>query len=389
MDINNDNIENEERELIQQLRNLPVQKVPEDLTRKVMCSVAERQSQPQSGLFASILRRFNRPRVISIQPLYAMSLVVIICGSFMLGRISTESVVSPPEIVADNTNYSFPPTDNSRAAHLMGRGLLAADKQKEALDMLHNAASLEPHNPEYAYWEGVGYWANDDREKERNSYLRGLANAPDSVPLLINLGHNYLSDGNFEQALTTYQSVLEHSPSEQIALYNVGLIYKQQKMVDEEIAAWENYLTNYRTGNLAFRAVKRLNSYGVFSYRTYRIGARSLILSPEILLDPSARYQDKKQELNPIISILKANPALNLEIVVFSENNGPSAWQRALEIKEILVGEPSQELGDRIALSWLDNPEISTVNASKKFTLTNSLLLFSRTSNQTSKEVSI
>lgn len=389
MDINTNNTNREfkESELIKQLQDLPLENVPEDLTRNIMRSISSRQ--PRQGLLARILQAINRPFVISVNPLYAMVLIVVVCGSFMLGRISTENIVHSPVMMADSDGYSLPAPDNPKAAHLLGRGLLAAEKRQEALKMLHNAASRDPHNPEYAYWEGIGYWANENYELERNSYLRGLAAAPDSVPLLINLGHNYLSNGNFEQALNTYQAALERSPSEEIALYNIGLIYRRQKMVNEEIHAWKAYLKNYRTGNLAFRAVKRLNSYGVFSYRSYLIGARNIILSPEILLDPSVSYQEKKNELSPVISILEANTDINLEVVIFSENNRLTAKKKAFAIKEILAENSSETLSNRIALSWLDSPEPATVNNEKQFSLSDSLLIFSTTSHQPNKEVSI
>jgi tetratricopeptide (TPR) repeat protein len=387
MDINKNNNGFEESELISRISKLPVHDVPEDLTRNIMRSLPPRRQKQR--FFNCMWQRINHPFTLSINPLYAVALVVIICSSFMLGRISTPNMLNSPAVVQDFSGSILSATDNPRAAHLLGRGLLAAEEREQALEMLHNAASLEPNNPEYAYWEGVGYWVNNNQEQERNSYLRGLSANPNAIPLLRNLGHNYLSDGKLEQALKTYQSILKISPTEPSALYNVGLIYRKQNRVHEEVNAWKNYLATYRTGHLAFRAVKRLNSYGIFSYRTYRIGARSVILSPEILLDPSASSHEKKKELSPVISILKANPDINLEVVTFSEHDTQSARERALEIKTILTDKSSHELGTRIALSWLDSPELTTVNPSSEFTLADSILLFSSQLHRTKQEISI
>ena len=143
---------------------------------------------------------------------------------------------------------------------MVGRGLLQADNSEEqALAFLQRASLLEPQNPEFAYWEGVGHWANGNQEEERTSYLRGLGADPQSVPLLINLGHNYLSDKNYNEALDAYRAVLALSPGEPVALYNSGLIYRALNQVPEEMNSWRitscrlvifflsNGLTNMRT----------------------------------------------------------------------------------------------------------------------------------------------
>ena len=46
---------------------------------------------------------------------------------------------------------------------------MAAGLVEEALPLLQKASLSAPDNPEYAYWEGLCFWANGMPEKERSS----------------------------------------------------------------------------------------------------------------------------------------------------------------------------------------------------------------------------
>ena len=198
----------DDEKLISRLKELPLQQVPPDLTDRIMARV----SKKQPGIFSRLSDYIFRPITISLSPAYAFSLILIVCGAFLLGRISLEK---PAELIVSVPTPTPSPsleTDNAQAAYMIGRGLLEAEKPNQAIALLQKAALLEPDNPEYAYWEGVGYWLNGNQEQERQSYLRGLQAAPESVPLLTNLGHNYLNKQQYEQALKTYQAVLTLVP---------------------------------------------------------------------------------------------------------------------------------------------------------------------------------
>jgi tetratricopeptide (TPR) repeat protein len=271
---------------------------------------------------------------------------------------------------------------------MVGRGLLQAESSEtQALAFLRHAAQLDPQNPKFAYWEGVGYWANGDTELERRSYFRGLSADPDNIDLLINLGHSYLGDRRYDEALEAYKAVLRLSPGEPSATYNSGLIYRAKQMVPEEIDAWKHFLVNNRIGTKAFRAVERLNGYGDYSFRTYQIGYRKVIVNQQVLLDNSLSYQRRGKELEEISSILKHNQRMNLEVVVFVENDSEAARNKALEIKRILVDVGGTNLKNQVRLSWFDVPETIDSQGDKvKGVLSEGLLFFCRLEINNKKE---
>jgi tetratricopeptide (TPR) repeat protein len=209
------------------------------------------------------------------------------------------------------------------------------------------------------------------------------------VPLLINLGHNYLNKQQYEQALKTYQAVLTLSPYESVPLYNIGLINRKLGQVEDEIAAWKNYLQVKRTGKWAFRAVDRLNAYGDFSYRPYRIGVRKIIVSPNILLDGSLSQAEQTNELAPIITMLENNQQLRLDIVVFIENDLEMARQIAIDLKRLIISSSEINIKNRIKLSWFKEPESITLRDDVSVELAEGLLMFSSHLPAHGKEVSI
>ncbi|MBT8332819.1 MAG: tetratricopeptide repeat protein [Deltaproteobacteria bacterium] len=377
------NVDNDN--LISRLKELPLQQVPPDLTDRIMARV----SKKPPGIFSRLSDYILRPITISLSPAYAFSLILIVCGAFLLGRISLEKPAEQLATAPAPTPSPSLKTDNAQAAYMIGRGLLEAEKPDQAIELLQKAALLEPDNPEYAYWEGVGYWLTGNQEQERQSYLRGLRAAPESVPLLTNLGHNYLNEQQYEQALKTYQAVLTLSADEPVPLYNIGLINRKLGKVEGEIAAWKAYLQVKRTGKWAFRAVERLNAYGDFSYRPYRIGVRKIIVSPNILLDGSLSQAEQANELAPIITMLENNQQLRLDIVVFIENDLEMARQIAIDLKRLMISSSEKNIKNRIKLSWFKEPESITLRDDVSVELAESLLIFSSHLPAHEKEVSI
>jgi tetratricopeptide (TPR) repeat protein len=281
--------------------------------------------------------------------------------------------------------------ENPESAYMVGRGLLQADNSEaQALAFLQRAALLEPQNPEFAYWEGVGHWANGDKEGERRSYLRGLGADPQSVPLLINLGHNYLSDKNYQEALEAYQAVLALSPDEPVALYNSGLIYRTLGMTSDEISSWQGYLQRNRQGAKASRAIKRLHGYGDYTFRSYRIGEQTVIVNQQRLLDDYEPAESQHAEFADIVSALDEDQWLNLEIVVFIENDREAAMERALNMKKMISTLSSSDVNRRVGVSWFDVPEtIQSADTDQSVILSEGMLLFTHLKTETDRETSI
>ena len=375
------------QDVIEKLQELPLREVPADLTGRVMARI----STPKPSKISTIWNLISQSYSLSFRPVYAFGIALLVCGAYFLGQNSRQLPVQIVQTTVPSPQLQAETLENPESAYLVGRGLLRADNNEgNALAFLQRASLLEPENPEFAYWEGVGHWANGDKEGERRSYLRGLETDPESVPLLINLGHNYLGDKNYQEALDAYQVVLTLSPGEPVALYNSGLIYRALGMIPEEISSWRSYLQGNREGTKPFRAVKRLNDYDDFSFRSYQVGADKVILNQQLLLDESLPESRQQEELADITSILEQNEHLHLEVVVFVENDEEVARKRAIHLKRMILKNSNTDVRNQVRLSWFDVPEtIKRNDTVPGIDLSEGLLLFSHLITEKEKEVSI
>ncbi len=376
-----------DQNLIDQLQRLPLKEVPADLTDRIMARVSTPKPSKISTFWMFIAQSYS----ISFRPVYAFGIALLVCGAFFLGQNSRQIPVQIVQTSAPVPQLQAEALENPESAYLVGRGLLrASNSEGQALAFLQRASLLEPENPEFAYWEGVGYWANGDKEQERRSYLRGLEADPESIPLLINLGHNYLGEKSYREALGAYQAVLTLSPNEPVALYNSGLIYRALGMIPEEISSWRSFLQENREGVKSFRAVQRLNGYDDYTFRPYQIGGDKVILNQQVLLDESLSESRQQEELATITSILEQNEHLNLEIVVFVENDQEAARKRAFQLKRMISKNSSTDVSNQVRLSWFDEPEtIKRSDTASGVELSEGLLLFSRLITEKEREVSI
>ena len=376
-----------ETELIEQLSSLPLQEAPPDLTARVMNSV----SPPRTPLLRSVWSYLVNPQPLPFRPIYAFSVLVLAGFAFWAGT-SIQPVTQPTAQLETNTSsLQTAMIESPRSAFLVGRSLLqSGNNHEQALNFLMQASMSEPDNPEFAYWEGVGYWANGNQAQEQKSYLRGLETDPDNIPLLINLGHSYLSQKKYHQALETYQSVLVIRPDESSALYNSGLIYRALGMQPEEISSWLSYLQFNRYGSKPFRALRRLNDYGDFTFRSYQIGAQRFIVNQRALLSDMAGVEIQRTELVDIAEALEQDTSLKLETVVFIENDREAARKLALRIRNMMSGISRTDIEDRVGLSWFDAPErIQRFENDQLHILSEGLLLFTHQVEQRERETSI
>lgn len=376
-----------EAALIDRLKSLPLQDAPPDLTGRVLARItASRQPFLQS-----IWNYIGQTQTISLRPLYAFSILLLICGAFFLGRFSQPPAQQTGAIPQTAAELLPSMIETPRSAYLVGRGLLQTDDSREqALAFLKRASMLDPGNPEFAYWEGVGHWANGNDELERQSYLRGLDANPTHIPLLINLGHSYLGENKYHEALDAYRNVLASRPDEPAALYNSGLIFRSLGMKREEISSWQQFLQHHRQGTKAIRALKRLNGYGDHTFRSYRIGAQPIIVNQQRLLDDSASTDLQIAELIEIAAALDQDQSLSLEIVVFIENDREAARERAMNTKKLISALTDTDVQYRLGLSWFDEPEIvRSADSHEWVILSEGLLMFTHRAMQTDKETSI
>ncbi|MDX9895435.1 MAG: tetratricopeptide repeat protein [Desulfofustis sp.] len=361
-------------QLIEQLQQLPLHQPPPGLGTEILARIRQRPA----GRRLRLTRLFSAPAVLTFRPAVTVCLAAMLIGAFVLGRFSTRITDADPLQLAD-----------AEAAYLAGRELLAAEKRTDALALLRHAARLSPENPEFALWEGIAHWTNDQPDQERASYLRGLRVAPDSLPLLVNLGHHHLSNGDYQQALDSYAKVLTIAPEEPAAWYNSGLIYRQLGQKEQEIAAWKNYLHRQRLGIKALRAVERLNGAGDFSYRAYWIGTQRVIVHAQALLAAEPLAADLQHEAAMLAAMLTDNQALTLTITTFCSGDANRARHRALLFKRLIAETATSPVDRRIAVSWFDSPETIPFPGKEQDRPAEDLLLFGSSTHQQNKEVSI
>lgn len=374
--------ESDTEKLINRLRQLPEFEPPSTIADEVMRRV--RPARP--SLWQRLFTYLARPHHITLRPVPLFAMAMGIAAAFWLGMVTGINSVQPLN-QAEQISVIEKALQNPQASFLAGRGLMAAGLIEEALPLLRNASSSAPDNPEYAYWEGLCYWANDMPAKERASYMRGIGSSPDTIPILLNLGHNLLEQKEFSAALLQYKRTLSIDPREQTALYNSGLIYNLQHDSENEITAWKTYLHYYRSGKNSYRAVRRLNNLNDFSYRSYQLGNRKIILSQSALLGLHSA-EETHHEVEILADSLRRDPGLQLDIVSFHENDVLEARKKAILLKNYILTAIGEKEKKRVRLSWFGEKEtVQTSNG--EHPLQESLLLFSRRNITLQKETKI
>lgn len=89
-------------------------------------------------------------------------------------------------------------------------------------------------------------------------------------------------------------------------------------------------------------------------------------------------------------AILEQNERLNLEVVVFVENDQEAGKKRAFQLKRMISKSSTTDVKNQVRLSWFDAPEIiKGDDTASGVELSKGLLLFSRLITEEEREVSI
>lgn len=268
--------------------------------------------------------------------------------------------------------------ENAHFHYYLARILLAKKQPaiSEALEHLRKAVSLNQRQADYLFWQGLAYGAIGEAPKEKESYLLSLKQNKDHLQALTYLGHNLLEAGEFEAALALYQKVLKLWPASPAALFNRALIMGKLGRTPEEKLAWKIYLDNYPAGAMASQAAKKLNALGVFDYKNFTIGSRTITLE-KIQFEPfSDRIMTKSgPSLHLLSAVVENMKHGTLHVVVYQKGNKALAKLRAHSISKYLTGELPKNWPGRIALSWFDVGEEKEVNG-KTYVEDESVLFF-------------
>lgn len=257
---------------------------------------------------------------------------------------------------------------NALAHYYLGRFLLAQKKTSEALPHFQRSTALEQSNADYSFWLGVTYGELGDSRGERSSYERSLRINRRHPQANLYLGHLQLKAGEFEQALKSYALVLKQIPTNPAALYNRALVLDMQGKNTDAVEAWLGYLKWYPAGRHAIQAADNLNVLGNFSFENHYMGMRTVTLA-EIKFqqsknDVSISSYPSLRLIGAIVSNLEKG---NLQIIVYQNQSGNIAHERALKIKSTLHELFPKIPAERIQISWFDNSDPIEKNGRKYY----------------------
>ncbi|MBE7703594.1 MAG: tetratricopeptide repeat protein [Cyanobacteria bacterium SIG28] len=98
-----------------------------------------------------------------------------------------------------------------------------------AIKYAQTAAQLDSENYLYDFIEGTALLKKGDSKNAAIALEKAVEKNPKNVDSLNSLGNCYVSAGEFEKALKTYQTVLEINPKLPMGYYNIGIIYQIQQ----------------------------------------------------------------------------------------------------------------------------------------------------------------
>lgn len=311
--------------------------------------------------------------------LIAALLVVALAGcvtkspySMMMGPYYLEQKEYDKGVQVFSERLKENPQD-ATAAYFVGRYYLAMEKPKQALPFFDQAVSLDPQDSDYWFWKGVTHWALLEFEEERAAYMKTLALEPNHISANLYLGHNYLDDERWAEALERYDRVIELDKYNPEALYNRGLALLELGKDKEGAAALLRFLEYYPDGSLAMRATERLNLQGDYTYRNFILGQRNVTLR-SMAFKPGTNdlVLESKESLYVIAAMMDANEKFKLHVVAYMDGNAAAAKARAAEVKKaILSGNPHLD-PNRLLLSWFGTAE-TIEQEGKTFTLDESV----------------
>jgi tetratricopeptide (TPR) repeat protein len=358
------------------LRQNLEREVPAGLEERIMGEILT--NQPPRSLTETARQWWQRIPSFGFLPLRVGAAIGIAVAAFWLGHVTGGRDQAGMTLTRPADVELAPFANSAQANYLVGRGLLEAGNKRLALEFFQQAALQEPRSAEYGHWQGVTYWQLGDPEKERQSYQQSIARQPDYIPALLNLGHNLLESGAYQESLRQYEKVLQINPYEQTALYNQALSYHQLKDRPGAQQAFIRYLDQYRADKWAYRAVDHLQRLGVLDYRLCLIGNRKVVVNQQVLLGPA--QPARQLELERLARWLEKAPAGELHLVVYYQHDREQGKAIAWELRQQLLAIMGDEMAMPIRVSWFDEPaSIRTANGTEQ-KLDKGLLLFTQPS---------
>ena len=360
------------------LRYLPGRRPPIDLQKRIMAALPKKKEPWFRRMSRLIGMGWAQPFSPFHNVVGTACLILVFFGGMQFDQLLHSDAASPVKLPVAQENM------NGEAYFYLGRSLLAAGKAAEALDALRRAEMLQPDNPQYTLWQGAAYRALGDVNEERLNYQQLILKRPDLLPARLNLANNLLQDGQLSQAEQLYSQVLDRDPVEKTALYNLALALHLQGNRVVEAEAWKRYLNYYRTGSTAYQALQHLHELGDYSYRSYQLGYRTIILNQEQLLNAQGSGQDR--EINYLVRQCDNQSHGELNIVVFMQDNAQQAKQVATSLRNAITEEAAGSDKIPVRISWFGEAEPISTMDQESVNLPKGVLIFSAPALNKNKE---
>jgi tetratricopeptide (TPR) repeat protein len=258
----------------------------------------------------------------------------------------------------------------------MGRSALATNDPQKALPYLKAAVDQEPTQADYHFWLGVAYWAVGNKALETESYAAALRLNPDFLPAHVYLGHNYLENQRWQEAVAHYEKVLAQVPDHAESLFNTGIAYRRLSRTMEENLIWTRFLGHTNTGPRAVKAVKYLNSNGEFSMQLAYFGGQPLVLKS--IAFKANGIEPLPESIPSLVragQIIRDNPNLLLHIIVYEKDREPLARKRSKRLKKYILDAYPEIDADHIRTSWFAVPR-PVKTSGEQYSLDSSVQLF-------------
>jgi len=356
------------------LRHLPDKSPPSDLRKSIMSAMPEYKKP-----WFKRARQFFIAGPIFFRTSAAIaSLLLAFYGGMQIERFSQRDIAASGELTLAQVGIS------DEAYYHLGRSLLATGQAEEALSAFRSAELLRPDTPKYTLWKGAAYRSLGATDKERQSYRKVISSRPDLLPPRLRLANSLLQEGKASEAEQLYNQILESNPTEKRALYNRALSLRMQGNSSAETEAWKGYLSYYRTGPPANRALRHLHELKDFSFRIYQLGHKSIILNQERLLDPLDTGM--LREVNYLVRHFKNRSLSDLSIVVFIKDDIEQAKNVAKSLRMAISDQTEGREKAAVRISWFDEAEPIETPGKKKSNLSKGVLIFSSYKNNPIKQ---
>jgi tetratricopeptide (TPR) repeat protein len=114
------------------------------------------------------------------------------------------------------------PSEKAAAFGALGRLLMAAKFNDEAVSCFTRAESLAGHDLRWPYYAGHANLGKGDRSSAAAAFQRALTAHPDDVIVLVWLGETYRDDEQLDLAQSSFQRALALQPGSVPALFGAG-----------------------------------------------------------------------------------------------------------------------------------------------------------------------